>query len=218
MQISPLGQSCVNAFEKKEHLCFGVSPFNSLFSQDYLEKLIDWSLENFRSFHFFLPDEPTIYTLEAMGYTTEEARRKMKKQINWLRNKMHKALESKKLTPKNHILDHATLTANDFFRKELTHVSQLFDTNENFRNICLESSRWVLMNKIDENMINEVSLLKAVKYFLFEIPMFAATNKIVGTETSLFCYHQSISFHEKLYSNNLCYKPEIGQGYATINV
>lgn len=216
MQISPLSKHCINAFEKKEHICFGISPFNSLFSQDYLEGQIDWALANFKSFHFFLPDEPTIHTLEALGYSEDDARRKMRKQINWLKNKMQKALESKKLNPEAYILDWKALKENKSFVRELDNVFQLFDSNEEFRSICLESSRWVLQNKMEEGQITEECLLKAVKYFLSEIPIFAATNKIVGTETSLFCYHQSIDFHEKLYLNQLAYRPLPGQGYGRI--
>lgn len=218
MQISPLSKYCVDAFEKKEHICFGISPFNSLFSQEYLESLIDWAQAHFKSFHFFLPDEPTLHTLEALGYSIEDAKRKMKKQINWLKNKMQKALEAKNLNPKDHILDWKTLETNKSFKNELDSVYQLFDTDSEFRNICIESSRWVLQNKMEEDKITEECLLKAVKYFLAEIPIFAATNKIVGTETSLFCYHQSINFHEKLYLNELPYRPLPGQGYGRIEL
>lgn len=216
MKIIPLSEQCVSAFERKEHICFGISPFNSLFSQDYLESLIDWSLGNFKSFHFFLPDEPTIYTLEALGYNKEEARKKMRKQINWLKNKMQKALYSKKLNPESHIIDWQSLDKNIYFREELDKVFQLFDSNEEFRSICLESTKWVLQNKMEGHLINDACLLKAVKYFLSEIPLFAATNKILGIETSLFCYHQSIQFHEKLYSYQLAYRPTLGQGYGKI--
>jgi cyclo(L-tyrosyl-L-tyrosyl) synthase len=216
MQITPLTENCLKPFERKEHICFGVSPFNSLFSQEYLEGLVIWAQDNFKSFHFFLPDEPTIHTLEALGYNQEEAKKKMRKQINWLKNKIHKALESKELMVNDHLLDWKTLDLNEDFRKELNNIYQLFDGNTEFRNQCLESSRWVLQNKMQEGKVTDKCLLKAVKYFLSEVPIFAATNKIIGSETSIFCYHQSIQFHEELYSNRLVYRPCPGQGYGKI--
>ena len=216
INISPLTTSCAKSFQNKEHICFGISPFNSLFTQEYLESLVAYGSLNFKSFHFFLPDEPTIYTLEAMGYGSDEARKKMKKQINWLRNKIQKALETRHLALETHLLDWKYLISKESFRQELDEVYGLFDSNEEFRKSCLESSRWVLKNKIEETLITDKTLFLAVKYFLSEIPLFACTNKIVGTDSSLFCYHQAIIFHDQLYANHLAYKSSSGQGYGII--
>lgn len=216
MQITPLTENCMKAYMQKEHICFGISPFNSLFSKEYLESLIEYALSNFKSFHFFLPDEPTVHTLEALGYGHEEAKRKMRKQINWLKNKMVKALVAKGLKLENHIIDWEGLQAREEFQKELNNVFQTFDVCGEFRALCLESSRWVLQNKLEDEKMDEECLLKAVKYFLSEIPIFAATNKIISTDTSLFCYHQSIQFHEKLYREQLSYRPFHGQGFGKI--
>lgn len=217
MQATPLTENCAEALRKKEHVCFGISPFNSLFSEEYISTLVQWSQERFNNFHLFIPDEPTLYTLEALGYSAEESRRKMKKQINWLKNKMKKALERNHvISYEDHILDWEKLSANQVFNGELEKAFSLFDNNENFREECILASRWVLENKMEDKVITEKALLKAVKYFLSEIPLFAATHRIVGTQTSLFCYHQSISFHEKFYSCKLALTPSSGQGYAKL--
>jgi cyclo(L-tyrosyl-L-tyrosyl) synthase len=217
INVTPLTESCYDISRKKEHACIGISPFNSLFTEDYISSLIKWSLENFENFHLFIPDEPTFYTLEALGYDANDCRRKMKKQLNWLKNKIDKALEANDVRSKeSHVLNWETLSSNPIFKRELDKSFGLFDSNEQFRKECILSSRWVLQNKIEEKDITDTKLLKAVKYFLSEIPLFAATNDIVGTKTSLFCYHQSIAFHEKLYRNELCLKPSPGQGYGKI--
>lgn len=217
IKIDPLTENCNLALEKGEHVCIGISPFNSLFSEDYIAALVKWSIHNFKDFHLFIPDEPTFHTLEALGYEEKECRRKMKKQLNWLKNKMHKALERNNVSAKEkHILDWEKLSESKAFQQELEKAFALFDSDEDFRKECLLSSRWVLENKMDEKDIKEENLLKAVKYFLSEIPLFAATNKIIGSGTSLFCYHQSISFHERLYTNQLGISPSMGQGYGRI--
>ena len=217
--VSPLTANCRTPYSKGEHVCIGISPFNSLFSEDYIGDLIKWAKENFQTFHLFLPDEPTFYTLEALGYEPSECRKKMKKQLNWLRNKINKALAANGLDSSKdiYLLDWNFLSANKTFNDELDKVYQLFDACPEFRSLCLEASRWVLQSRGDETLITEQSLLIAVKYFLSEIPLFSSTNKIVGKETSLFCYHQSIKFHEKLYEKALRYKPHSGQGYGVIN-
>lgn len=216
-EITPLTGNCAEIIKNRKHVCLGISPFNSLFSENYISDLIKWSLKNFESFHLFLPDEPTFYTLEALGYSPEECRKKMKKQLNWLKNKIHKALEENGLHNKEkYILNWEILSANRVFREELDKSFGLFDSDSEFRAQCMKASEWVLQNKLSEKEVTEKALLKAVKYFLSEIPLFSATNKIVGIESSIFCYHQSISFHEKLYMNDLSLKPARGQGYGII--
>jgi cyclo(L-tyrosyl-L-tyrosyl) synthase len=218
--VSPLTTNCLAPYSRREHVCLGISPFNSLFSEEYIDDLIKWARTNFQSFHLFLPDEPTFYTLEALGYEPSDCRKKMKKQLNWLRNKINKALMANGIdySKENYIMDWSFLSSNQTFNDELDHVYQLFDSCSEFRNLCLEASRWVLQSRGDEADINERSLLIAVKYFLSEIPLFSSTNKIIGKETSLFCYHQSINFHKKLYEQGLRYKPWPGQGYGVLSV
>jgi len=219
MNISPLTQNCDEIYKKREHVCIGISPFNSLFSEDYIAALVKWASANFERFHLFLPDEPTFYTLEALGYSPDDCRRKMKKQLNWLKNKINHALEKNGIHSKeSHLLDWEALKKNKIFQSELDKSFGLFDSNEEFRNECLLSSRWVLENKIDEKEITDERLLKAVKYFLSEIPLFAASNEITGTNSSLFCYHQAISFHQKLYQKELVLLPSPGQGYGVIQL
>jgi cyclo(L-tyrosyl-L-tyrosyl) synthase len=216
MKIVPLTSSCQNILDIKEHICFGISPYNSLFSEEYLTALITYAQNHFRTFHFFLPDTPTLFTLEAMGYSPAECQKKLKKQINWLRNKIQKSFERFQLDYKNHLIDDQFLQANLNFKTELNQTYQAYDQDPLFRQLCLESSRWVLQNKLPTEDITEQTLYHAVKYFLYEIPIFAATNKILDIETSLFCYHQSIPFHHQLYKNQLIYPVSDGQGYGQI--
>lgn len=218
IQISPLTSTCKIPFEAREHICFGISPFNSLFTEEYIASLITWGLHNFKNVSLFLPDEPTFYTLEALGYAEDECRRKMKKQLNWLKNKINKALAINGLCPNRDIilLDWTALTSHQTFNSQLEEVYELFDSDQEFRNSCLEASRWVLQNKLSESEMTERALLKAVKYFLAEIPLFSSTNRIVGSKTSLFCYHQSTNFHRRLYNRELKLIPSLGHGYGII--
>jgi cyclo(L-tyrosyl-L-tyrosyl) synthase len=197
---------------KFEHLCFGISPYNSLFSVDYISKLICYAQENSKHFHLFLPDTVTIHTLQALGYSEAQANRKLKKQMNWLRNKIVKSLDSFALRTQDYLLDGRTLESIPTFQKELNHVYELYDTQQGFREECLKASHWVLQNKLEQ--VSEEALQHAVKYFLYEIPLFAATNHIVSTKSSVFCYHQKTRFHDLLYNKQLAYLPKDGQSYA----
>ena len=93
MIVQPVTANCEKIYRRQEHICFGISPFNSIFSESYIQALTEWGLAHFRSVHLFVPDEPVRYTLEAMGYSPEKAKWKADKQNRYLFNKIYRALE-----------------------------------------------------------------------------------------------------------------------------
>ncbi len=108
IDVIPLSTTCSAIYDKRQHACIGISPFNSLFSEAYIESLISWCLKSFDEFHLFIPDEPIIHTLEALGYEPSKAKKKMKKQLNWLRNKIYQSFEANEISREladNYILD-----------------------------------------------------------------------------------------------------------------
>ena len=217
--ITPLTDQCSSILKTKDHICIGISPYNSLFSEEYISQLVAWSKENFKDFHLFLPDEPTMYTLRSLGYSEEKSKKKLKKQISWLKNKIKKALLINGVESQDHgdyVLDWQTLISNPLFKSELDKVFRLYHSNAKFKQNCLEASKWVLLNKVSENDFTQECLETAVNYFLCELPLFAATSKIAGKKSSIFCYHQSIDFHQKFYERKLSYLPHQQQGYGVI--
>ena len=94
MENQSLTGNCARNFELREHCCFGISPFNSYFSEDRIRELARWGTREFKSIHFFIPDVPSVYTLEAQGYPREKAEWKARRQSQYLKNKIHRALIS----------------------------------------------------------------------------------------------------------------------------
>lgn len=88
MKSEPLSPNCESIYADKEHVCFGISPFNSYFSETKIRDLAMWGRSNFKAMHFFMPDVPAAYTLEAIGYSSEKAEWKARRQAQGLRNKI----------------------------------------------------------------------------------------------------------------------------------
>jgi cyclo(L-tyrosyl-L-tyrosyl) synthase len=106
------------------------------------------------------------------------------------------------------ILNWEMLQKNAVFLKKHQKVIHHFETEPAFREACLMATEWVLQGKVKNT--DELTLeqrLKSVKYFLAEIPLFANTVEIVDVESSIFCYHQPLSFLEKLYLRHFGYQP-----------
>ena len=220
MEIHALSPNCEVSFAKREHCCFGISPFNSYFSEEKIRELAQWGLREFKSMHFFVPDIPAIYTLQAQGYTPERAEWKARRQSQYLKNKIRRALDSLSIATNEiseMILDWERLSANAAYVKLLAEVTERFETDDAFHASCLEASHWVLSQKFsDTSEVTDEALNLGVKYFLAELPLFAATAQIVGTESSVFCYHQRVNFLEAFYAEKLTYRPTFGQGFLVL--
>ena len=220
MDARALTTFCSRSFALREHCCFGISPFNSYFSEERIRELAIWGLREFKSMHFFIPDIPAVYTLEAQGYSREKAEWKARRQAQYLKNKIHRALSGLALSTERiyeMILDWERLSATKRYVELHEEVLQIFEDDLAFRAHCLEASRWVLTQKVDTSeILTDAALELAVKYFLAEIPLFADTLGIVGKTSSVFCYHQRVNFLEKFYQRKLALVPQEHQGFVVV--
>ena len=201
--MKPVSDRCATIYSERKHAMIGVSPFNSFFSEEYLTRIFKWASETFEDFHVFVPDEATRYTLEAVGYTEAKARRKARRQANYLLNKIVRALAV--AVPSKDIgcvLTNSILNKNIQYTKLLALVEKRFSEDISFRNDCLQGSRWVLQSQVNNmDALDEAAQMVAVKYFLEEMPLFMNAAEIVGTSASVFCYHQCPAILQQLYKD-----------------
>ncbi|MGE4107358.1 MAG: tRNA-dependent cyclodipeptide synthase [Bacteriovoracia bacterium] len=221
MEGKPLTENCKRVYDSKEHVCFGISPFNSYFSERRLRDLAHWGRSHFQSMHFFVPDVPAAYTLEALGYTPERAAWKARRQANWLRNKIIRSLISLSFThheSEKMVLDWEKLVSISRFQEIYREIQGLFRKDSAFRGACIEASHWILEKRVADTLaLTDEALLRAVEYFLAEIPLFLDAASILNQKASVFAYHQSIPFLENLYRNQFfCQVPSERQGYVIL--
>lgn len=213
----PLSRECVEPLMARAHACLGISPFNGHFTTERITRLAAWALDGFQAVHLFVPDVPAAVTLEALGYSPERAAAKARRQACYLRNKICRALEALDVPdPADLILDWAALTDNAAYRERLSAVQQAFGSDKDFAGACVEATRWVLAGRLEPEEITLSRLQVAVDYLLAEMPLFLDTAAIVGTSSSVFCYHQSTGFLESLYARELAVDPARGQGFAVV--
>ncbi|MFE1310517.1 oleate hydratase [Streptomyces sp. NPDC058755] len=77
---TPLSAACADVLAQAEHACIGVGPFNSYFSVGRIRQIAQWAYERFAQVDFFVPDGPSAYTLQALGYPPERAEWKARRQ------------------------------------------------------------------------------------------------------------------------------------------
>jgi len=204
--------------EQGEHACFGISPFNSYFSTARIRELAAWGLARFERVDFFVPDAPSAFTFEALGYPPEKAAWKARRQGQYTRNKIAAALASLRVTgPGARVLGWAELESNAAFGRLHESGLKRYVEDVGFRDACREASGWVLAGKLPAGQTpDEEQIERAVRYFLAELPLFLDTPSIVGSGASVFCYHQPPAVLRRLYAGELSWRPAAGQGFAVV--
>ncbi len=202
MQETPVTPVCAGLFNAHEHAVIGISPFNSYFSEEKIENLICWTKQHFDAFHIYVPDGPSQYTLEALGYPEGKAHKKASRQARWLFNKIRRSLKAAGCDEDRFdecILCSRALDKNQAYCQLLEEVELLFENDANFRSGCIETSTWVLNGQA--GALEEITpgMVKcAVRYFKAELPLFMDSAALVGANSSVFAYQQCPPFLEKL--------------------
>jgi cyclo(L-tyrosyl-L-tyrosyl) synthase len=216
--MEPLTADCENVLRSPEHVCIGVSPFNSYFSTERLTSLARWASAEFADFHFFVPDDITAYTFEALGYAPGRARQKAHRQSRYTHNKIRSALSSLGVPdPAERVLSMVRLTADRRYQELFDQAMGLFEDSAAFREACLDATRWVLEHKLPDGEAADAGQLRlGVRYFLAELPLFAGSGYIVGAPHSMFAYHQRVRFLERFFGGELEWRPRPGQGFLIV--
>lgn len=217
--MQPVSQLCADIYAKRQHAIIGVSPFNSYFSEKRLTELFTWADETFEAFHIFVPDDATKYTLEAVGYAPARASKKARRQCRYLLNKIERALANIAYDlDMSLLLNGEALLKNARYLDLRTQAERKFASDTTFRRQCLECSRWVLQSQVDNvECIDDTALMHAVKYLLAEMPLFMDSASIVGTRSSVFCYHQCPTTLKALYEDRSSSLVDKRQGFLIVD-
>lgn len=212
---TPLTSSCAEVAMSATHVCLGISPFNGYYNQERITQLVGWGLGAAEKVHFYVPDMSPRHTFEALGYAPNKARTKARRQGIYVLNKIRTALaEHGVADPEPFLLWSQTLESNDTYTALRSKGKELFESDPEFRQATLETSRWVLAGKMpDDAEPTPEQQVMAVEYFLDELPLFLDTPAIVGCGASMFVYHQPVAYLERLFKRELALQPVDGQGF-----
>ncbi|MET9836092.1 tRNA-dependent cyclodipeptide synthase [Streptomyces sp. NPDC006385] len=218
IRAEPLTARCRAAFAGRVHACLGISPFNSHFSAERIAALVRWGLTAFARVHFFVPDTAAVHTLEALGCPPEKAAWKARRQGQYVRNKITKALaDNGVLDPGPYLLDGQALAANPSYQELTAQVEHHFRSDSSFAQACLNASAWVLERRLPPGQQpTHAQLRGAVRYFLAELPLFLDTPRITGTAASVFCYHEVPQVLADLYHHQMALRPAPNQGFCRL--
>ncbi len=218
----PLTARCRTAFDAREHAVLGISPFNSYYSEERIRELVEWGLQTFRTVHLFVPDEPSAYTLAAAGYTPADAVTKARRQANYLRNKIGRALEGLGISASasdEMLAPWSRVSTNPQYQAGFARGVDAYERDPAFRHACRATASWVLQRRTSESSgLAPEAIEGAVRYLLAELPLFIDSVGIFGQRASVFCYHQSVPFLQDLFGECFGLTVVEGQGFLRVRL
>jgi cyclo(L-tyrosyl-L-tyrosyl) synthase len=207
---------CLPARGERFHVVVGASPFNSYYSESRIAELLVWANDHFDLVGVFVPDTPTVWTLEAGGYSPDEASYKTKRQVRYLNNKIGRARDSVdnvgnriSFLPWSLVAQHASYAAAE------GRCRTAFATDNEFHKECLAATDEVLENRRrDGHHLSDQDRLRAVNYLMAELPLILFGPELFGVQTSTFIYHRSLRLLERLFSGEFSIGPMPGQHFV----
>jgi cyclo(L-tyrosyl-L-tyrosyl) synthase len=223
-RLTPINNQSDEILKRKEFALIGVSPFNSYFSVEQIFSMLELVSQNFDDFAIFIPDKISRFTLKAMGYSDSRTHHKIRKQDNYLKNKVTKALDQLNqfsATKNNNIVTLSAIEDTPQYINLYNSCIDLFRNDVKFRNGCINTSSWVLSSyeKTKGFIIDDSAKETAVEYFLRELPIFLSAPEILNVNSCVFIYNGIPDFLREIYNSyNLISKSQGFVVFETIAV
>lgn len=205
---------------EKSHCILGMSPFNSFFSEENITALLNWVNTQFRSFQIFIPDQISYYNFAQLGYNESKAKQKVRKQDNYLYNKIVKSLEvlgiMDEQEQRNTIIKLSDIRNNITYKNVLSHYKNLLKENEEFKRLYKITTKKIIESyAIDFDALN----IEKNNYLIEELPVLTHIGEIINRENSVFIYKSIIEILISIYKEPQLYSIDLkGQLFCTLNL
>jgi cyclo(L-tyrosyl-L-tyrosyl) synthase len=203
VKLEPLNEKSKNLFLTGDHVLIGVSPFNSYYTSTRIKQLTSWVAKRFKKINIFIPDKISKFTLESIGYTTEQAIQKTRRQDSYLKNKVIKSFISHGLSLKESeekLVSLSSLFKSNKYCEIHEACLQEFNNNSIFQEDCLTAAKNITFG--GRKPENFSSTRVTVDYFLYELPLFLNTPAILNVDSSVFIYHNPPPSIKRIFMNS----------------
>lgn len=195
-KINFIDENSQTIFDQKEHALIGISPSNSYYSLENIDKIASWILEqNFKDFHFFLADQMSIFNFLALGYPENKAKQENKKKDNQLFNKIEKVFQKYNIS-KNHLLTFSSLLQNTFYQKNYEQYKK-----EAIEDVTFNEITHQLFEQLFFTQNKSINSKYLFEYLYCEIPLLLNTPQILQKKSSICIYHQENIIFTYLYKS-----------------
>ena len=199
-------------FQRKEHALLLISPCNSYYNSERIDKTIQWLLnQQFADFHLFTAEGMWYYNFQAFGYSPEEAAKKMRIKQNQLYNKLYPIMDKYAIS-RDKILSTEILAKNQVYQKFYKNGDVEALQNKPFVQVLHETTADLKNSGTRSEPIAPSFFIQA---FAIEIPLFLYSPSILGVSSSCVIYHQNNAIYDYIFVKQKM--NEQGQGFFVLN-
>lgn len=215
--VRPYTPHCQVIQQEAEHAVIGVSPGNSFFTADTVTGLAHWAAERFAQVDIVYTDLYVADMYEALGYSTDDARRKAVKNLRGVRAKVtNAALTVDPGGGRVRAQPVSALTARPGYRRLSRQLDALMAGDTALAATVSELVDRFLKDKVTGRDATDRQREVCTRYILAELPLFIDSPAVFDVPSSLNCYHQVLPLADLLYGPGHGLRASRNQGHGII--
>lgn len=174
---------------KKEVLAFGVSLYNSYFTEDRIARLLQKVAGKNTKIYLVIVDLPVAHNLRAIGKDDSYIEKKVRQHSRNITNRCRRAIGTSGVEAT--ILNWEAITSSDVYKVGVERFRKLYDEDAKFRLEARELTSGVLFNKLGV-LANEQQIDVAASFVLEELAFFWWGDEILGEDSLVNAYHSEM--------------------------
>ena len=174
---------------QKEVLAFGVSLYNSYFTEDRITRLLQKVAGPNRSIYLVIVDLPVAHNLRAIGKDDLYIKNKIRQHGNNMVNRCRRAVETSGVEAT--ILNWEAIASSNLYKVGVERFHKLYEEDSKFREEARKVTSGVLFNKLRVTA-TEQQIDVAVSFVLEELAFFWWGDEILGEDKLVNAYHSEM--------------------------
>jgi cyclo(L-tyrosyl-L-tyrosyl) synthase len=215
--VRPYTHHCQVIEQEAQHAVIGVSPGNSFFTADTVTGLAHWAAERFARVDIVYTDLYIADMYQALGYATDDARRKAVKNLRGVRAKVTNAAQA--VDPDGaRVRAHpvSALTGRPEYQRLSRYLDALMADDAALAATVADLVDRFLKDKVTGRDATDLQREVCTRYILSELPLFIDSPAIFDVASSLNCYHQVLPLADLLYGPGHGLRASRNQGHGII--
>lgn len=200
---------------QKEVLAFGVSLYNSYFTEDRITRLLQKVDSSNTKIYLVIVDLPVAHNLRAIGKDDSYTKKKVRQHGNNMTNRCKRAVQASGVAAV--IMNWDTVASSDDYKLGVERFRELYEVDTKFRLEARKVTSDVLFNKL-QVVATEQQINVAVSFVLEELAFFWQGDKILGEDSLVNAYHSEMKILSDLIAGvyNIEFRPGISHRVISV--
>ncbi len=200
---------------KKEVLVFGVSLYNSYFTEDRMTRMLQHVASPNTKIYFVIVDLPVAHNLRAIGKDDSYIQKKIRQHGNNIANRCKRAIETSGVGAT--LMNWGVIASSEVYNVGVRRFRMLYEQDAEFRLEARKVTSGVLFNKLGVRA-SEQQIDVAVSFVLEELAFFWWGDEILGEDNLVNAYHSEMQILSELIAGayNIEVRPSISHRVISV--